>query len=117
MKTRIPSLSKARSAGMAAALILASLPGMNLRAASETAVFQDGFDTQALFAEQFKTPHVANWKVEDGALGTVGEGSYNAVLNLPLEGDCKVEADIALLPGAEGGFAGLNLNGTLFLLR
>jgi len=117
MRIRLSPFSKTRSAGMAAALILASPAGTDLRAASETAVFQDGFDTQALFAEQFKTPNVANWKVEDGALGTVGEGSHSAVLNSPLEGDCKVEADVALLPGTEGGFAGLNLNGTLFLIR
>lgn len=104
-----------RLSGILAAL--ACLSGMSLRADSETEVFRDAFDTPALFAEHFKAGNVANWLVEDGVLTAQGDGTNFATLNLPLDVDCKVEADVALLPGTDGCFAGLNLNGSLFLIR
>lgn len=100
-----------------ATLAFACFTETNLRAGSETPVFQDSFDTEAFFAEHFKASNVANWQVEDGVLTAQGDGSDTAALNLPLDEDCKVEADVALLPGPDGGFVGLNLNGSLFLIR
>ncbi|MFV0416713.1 MAG: hypothetical protein ACK5NG_10145 [Chthoniobacterales bacterium] len=88
-----------------------------LAAESENQVFQDGFDVSGLFIENFTPESPERWKVEEGVLEVENAGTQGTKLNLPLSADCRVEADVAVLPGEEHGFAGLSVNGALFLLR
>lgn len=84
---------------------------------SQTTVFQDDFSTPALFVEHFRPDSPANWKVGEGVIRTGKGGSAKA--NVELSDSCRVEADVSIDPESvgEGGFAGINVGGCLFLLQ
>ena len=84
---------------------------------SQTTVFQDDFASAALFVEHFRPDSPVNWKVREGVLQTEKGGSAKA--NVNLNNSCRVEADVSLDVESvrEGGFAGVNVGGCLFLLQ